>query len=153
MSENVQTIKILESLAGLWQDLLKANTDFLSGNRSQEAIKTLLAIREFSFEQTSKLESDLIERFRSEFPELTCETPNGVWKRIREQPGIIGQIFQKSKETLTSLIKSDSEVQEYFAESRVNLKNQIKGTHKSSRLLRGYSQASPLGSCFIDKVK
>ncbi|HNW37008.1 MAG TPA: hypothetical protein PKM25_18860 [Candidatus Ozemobacteraceae bacterium] len=66
-------------------------------------------------------------------------------------PALEGVVRFKS--ALKTLVEVDEAVQKKFKETHAGLDAEIKRLRRGSSLVRGYRQADPMGSAFIDKIK
>jgi len=146
-------VSVLSRLAMIWQDLDLGNRAFLEGDTSLDRLAPLLDQRETAFETLRQLEADLLERLNHlALPGRPFDMA-GAWKVLPELlPAISGQIAH-ARTILKTLVESDAAVEAKLQVSKENLQAQIREARRGAHLLKGYTQADPMGSCFIDKVR
>lgn len=143
-------------LLRLYQRLVAENRSFLADTHvSQDRLQTLLDQRDQTAQEIGDLEAEL---------RLTCsgtdassaELPIGELIKLSQTRGTetgSESLLEEIRGTLRELIASDQEIENRLAENLVGLKEEIKAIKRGTTQLRGYLQANPSGSCFIDKIK
>lgn len=144
---------LLERLIAIWQDLDQGNREFMNGESSLERFLPLLDRREVAFESSRQQEADLLERLnRLDLPGRPFDMA-GAWKMLPEVFPVFAPTLTRSRKVLQALVESDRAVELRLQVGRENLRAQIREARRGAHLLKGYTQADPMGSCFIDKVR
>ncbi|MFZ2958349.1 MAG: hypothetical protein WA705_15790 [Candidatus Ozemobacteraceae bacterium] len=145
-------LDIIDRLASAWRQLDEGNEAFLSGEISAERLDPLLEQREVGFAESRHFEEELIVVFQECFPERKETDFGKIWDGLSREPAAEDRMIPARK-ALERLVESNKRVEERLKSAREDLNAQIKQTRKTGRALRGYTQANPMGSCFIDKIK
>ncbi|MBF0499030.1 MAG: hypothetical protein HQM09_02760 [Candidatus Riflebacteria bacterium] len=143
---------IVDRLAAVWRLLVDGNEDFLSGEPTAERLNPLLEQREMGFAESRHFEEELVQTFHEVFPDRAKADFRIVWDTLGAEPGAHERIFP-ARQALESLVESNRRVEERLKSARTDLNEKLKQNRRAGRILRSYTQADPMGSCFIDKIK
>ena len=145
---------ILRQLITLWRDLDQENRRFLlDGETSAERLAPLIDQRDASFETSRQLEADLLERVnRLDLPGRPFDLA-GAWRALSDALPALAEQLSVARRVLQALVESDKAVEARLQTGKNNLQAQIHEARRGARVFKGYVQADPMGSCFIDKVR
>ncbi len=135
-------------------DLLsQLNSDFLKPSATTQVIQPLLDQRELVLQdfQDTRRELDLL------LEESGTGSPPFSLARVRDLAEAAspegGEIVLRLRQALEALVDSDRKVQDRLGKEKIDLSESIRTLRKGSKAMKGYVQADPRGSCFIDKIK
>lgn len=151
----MQIKKILLSLANSYQKLVRANESFAGREIDSDKFQTLIDQRSLIIEDTDLLTAELIKEINHVYLDnsFSCKNiPEAVRALQILAPELVNEC-EALKTSLHALVESDARVEEKLTNLKDSLKNEINKIRKSSRVIKGYKQADPMGSCFIDKIK
>lgn len=147
--------KTLLRLVEAYNCMVRANESFIDKNSGSEGFRNLIDQRNLIIEDIDLLASELAKEINLIYREhsFPCKTiPEAVRALFVLAPELSGEC-DSLKESLRELVKSDLAVEANVAKLKDVVKDEIQKIRKGSRVIKGYKQADPMGSCFINKVK
>ena len=161
MAIDPSLLRSLERLSDLYSALHNGNIDFLKQDDRPEHLNLLLDLRELSYEEIKGLLSEMVEALQDNIAAKIPELQTSGSGSVRDLIVLLSEVFpedssrwrEKLRQALEQLVQSDQRVYETIEKRKAGISNQLKTVRRGSRLMRGYRQADPMGSCFIDKIK
>lgn len=146
---------LLSGLTGAFQLLVKANETFVGKDPGAESFRALIDQRELVMEDIDLYTKNLIKEINHTYRENSFACKNlseGVRALLILAPEL-AKDCEQLKDALAELVDSDKEVEKKITNLKDSVKAEISKIRKGSKMLKGYKQADPMGSCFINKIK
>jgi len=128
--------------------LLLGTTDI-----STDRLLQMLDHRDLALLEVNNVELELVSALNESRAENSAFGLSQVIEALEggAMPALEGVVRFKS--ALKTLVEVDEAVQKKLQETHAGLDAEIKRLRRSTNLVRGYRQANPTGSAFIDKIK
>lgn len=147
--------KILSSLARAFKELVRANELFIGKEAEAEGFRLLVDQRELLMEDVDLHTSELIKEINHKYRDNSFACKNMV-EAVRALLVLAPELVEDCevlKDELAKLVDSDAQVEKKITNLKDSVKAEISKIRKGSKVLKGYKQADPMGSCFINKIK
>lgn len=147
--------KILTGLTEAFKLLVEANEKFVGKEPGAESFRALIDQRELVMEDIDLYTKDLIKEINHIYRDnsFNCKNLSEAVRALLVLAPELSQNCDKLKDSLADLVSSDNLVEKKIANLKDSLKSEINKVRKGSKVLKGYKQADPMGSCFINKIK
>ncbi len=146
---------ILKKLDLAYRQLAQANEKFVTGEPGTESFKALVEQRNLIIEDLDVLTEDVLREMNHSYRDNSFACRNLV-EAVRALSILAPDLdaeCQALKESLARLVETDISVEKKITDLKDSVKSEIIKIRKGSKVLKGYKQADPMGSCFINRVK
>ncbi|GAB4271290.1 MAG: hypothetical protein Kow0029_08820 [Candidatus Rifleibacteriota bacterium] len=147
--------KVLNKLTEAFNQLVHANEEFLNQDGGTEDFRNLIDQRNLVIEDLDLLATELSREINIVYRDhsFSCKTIPDALRALAVLAPELADECDKVKEALARLVESDKKVEKFVSGLKESVKAEIQKIRKGSRILKGYKQADPMGSCFINKIK
>lgn len=147
--------KILADITEAFKQLVKANEMFSNNEPGIESFQALVNQRELIIEDIENLTHELIKEINHIYRDNSFACKN-LSETIRALVVLAPELSEKCnalKACLSELVESDKLIEKKLLDLKDSVKLELNKIRKGSKILKGYKQANPMDSCFIDKTK
>jgi hypothetical protein len=144
----------LKQLAQAYEKIIEANRKFLD-NIGADPFRRLIDQRALIIEDIEIIAKSLAKEINHIYREhsFSCRTvPEAIRALLVLAPELSDEC-EELKKALKALVTSDAEIETQISQLKEAVKDEIFQIRKSSKVLKGYKQADPMGSCFINKIR
>ncbi|MDN5278768.1 MAG: hypothetical protein PWR01_2733 [Clostridiales bacterium] len=147
--------KILTGLVASYNRLVEANDSYLEKDSGIEGFRNLIDQRNLVIEDIDLLTKELVKEIGQTYREHTfkCRTIPEALRALLVLAPELSDACDRIKDALQDLVQSDAKVEAKISTMKDSVKEEISRIRRGSRVLKGYKQADPMGSCFINKIK
>jgi hypothetical protein len=147
--------KILTGLTGAFKQLVKANEVFSGKEPGAESFRALVDQRELMMEDVEHLTHELIKEINHIYRDnsFACKNLSEAVRALLILAPELSEKCEALKDSLSKLVESDKLVEKKISDLKDSVKLEINKVRKGSKVLKGYKQPDPMGSCFINKIK
>ncbi len=145
----------LQQLCQAYEKLTQANEAFSKKDSAVESFRNLIDQRSLIMEDIDLISNMLVKEINHIYREhsFSCNTVPEAIRALQVLAPELSDQCEMLKKSLKMLVESDAGVTEQISGMKDTVKAEINKIRKSSRALKKYRQADPIGSCFINKIK
>ncbi|MEW6711130.1 MAG: hypothetical protein AB1403_14980 [Candidatus Riflebacteria bacterium] len=146
---------ILKKLDLAYRQLIQANEKFVAGEPAADSFRVLVEQRNLIIEDLDVLTEEMLREINHSYRDnsFACRNLVEAVRAISILAPDLDAECRVLKDSLAKIVETDMAVEKKITDLKDSVKSEIIKIRKGSKVLKGYKQADPMGSCFINKVK